>query len=145
MRDIFVDVVKVQIGYAIAAAAAAIGALGAAGISLKAIFAAIGVNGAIFIAIAAAIVLAIDLIYAMWAPADLVMQDATAFLASDLDALTNANLPLPPIGTSSTPDGIDIRVVPIEKLPNQYRERREYKSDDEDSEYHLTLRYNLSL
>jgi hypothetical protein len=36
---------------------------------------------------------------------------------------------------------IDVKIVPVSK-DVQYRERREYRSDDEDSDYRITLRYN---
>jgi hypothetical protein len=35
-----------------------------------------------------------------------------------------------------------VKVVPLEKIPTQYRERREYRSDEEDSRYEIVLRYN---
>ena len=35
-----------------------------------------------------------------------------------------------------------MKVTPLEKIPQQYRERREYISDDEDSRYQITFRYN---
>ena len=42
----------------------------------------------------------------------------------------------------TTPGGIKVKVTPLEKIPQQYRERREYISDDEDSRYQITFRYN---
>ena len=36
---------------------------------------------------------------------------------------------------------IDVKIVPVSK-DVQYRERREYRSDDEDNDYRITLRYN---
>ena len=33
-------------------------------------------------------------------------------------------------------------VTPVEKLPLQYRERREYASSDEDSRYAIVYRFN---
>ena len=33
-------------------------------------------------------------------------------------------------------------VKPLDKLPHQYREMREYASDDEDSRYEITYRFN---
>jgi hypothetical protein len=35
-----------------------------------------------------------------------------------------------------------VKVTPLDKIPQQYRERREYISDDEDSRYEIVLRYN---
>jgi hypothetical protein len=33
-------------------------------------------------------------------------------------------------------------ITPLAKIPTQYRERREYISDKEESRYEITLRYN---
>ena len=33
-------------------------------------------------------------------------------------------------------------INPLEKIPTQYKERREYRSDEEDSRYEIVLRYN---
>jgi hypothetical protein len=41
-----------------------------------------------------------------------------------------------------TPQGIKVKVTPLEKIPQQYREKREYVSDDEESRYEIVLRYN---
>jgi len=35
-----------------------------------------------------------------------------------------------------------VKVTPLEKIPQQYTERREYISDDEDSRYEIVFRYN---
>jgi hypothetical protein len=96
----------------------------------------------IILAIAAAVVLVVILILAAWAPADLLIEDALAFTLSDLDALTNTDLPLPEIAEFVSQQGIKVKVAPLEKVPTQYRERREYRSDDEDSRYDIVLRYN---
>jgi hypothetical protein len=58
---------------------------------------------------------------------------------SDLDALTNTDLPLPEITQYVSQRGIKVKVVPLEKIPTQYRERREYRSDEEDSRYEIVL------
>jgi hypothetical protein len=39
-------------------------------------------------------------------------------------------------------DNIDVLRQPLEKLPTQYLEERRYFSANEDSQYHLTLRFN---
>jgi hypothetical protein len=96
----------------------------------------------IILAIAAAVVLVVILILAAWAPADLIIEDALGFTLSDLDALTSTELPLPEIAEYVSQQGIKVKVVPLEKLPTQYRERREYRSDEEDSRYEIVLRYN---
>jgi len=35
-----------------------------------------------------------------------------------------------------------VKVTPLEKIPQQYREKREYISDDEESSYEIVYRYN---
>ena len=94
------------------------------------------------IPIAAAVVLVVILILAAWAPADLLIEDSLGFTLSDLDALTSADLPVPVIAEFVSQQGIRVKVVPLEKSPTQYRERREYRSDEEDSRYEIVLRYN---
>jgi hypothetical protein len=96
----------------------------------------------IILAIAAAVVLVVILILAAWAPADLLIEDSIGFTLGDLDALTNASLPLPVAAQYVSQQGIKVKVVPLEKIPTQYRERREYRSDEEDSRYEIVLRYN---
>jgi hypothetical protein len=96
----------------------------------------------IILAIAAAVVLVVILILAAWAPADLLIEDSLGFTLSDLDALTNTDLPLPEIAQYVSQQGIKVTAVPLEKIPTQYRERREYRSDEEDSRYEIVLRYN---
>jgi len=96
----------------------------------------------IILAIAAAVVLVVILILAAWAPADLLIEDSLGFTLSDLDALTNTDLPLPEIAQYVSQQGIKVKAIPLEKIPTQYRERREYVSDEEDSRYEIVLRYN---
>jgi hypothetical protein len=56
--------------------------------------------------------------------------------------LTSVNFPLRLPSEHVTPQGIKVKVTPLEKIPHQYREKREYISDDEESGYEITLRYN---
>ena len=101
-----------------------------------------GLAGAIAGAIAIAVVLAIDVFVALWAPADLIIEDAIGPTTLDLVQLTSVNFPLPLPSEHITPQGIQVKVTPLDKIPQQYRERREYISDDEDSRYEIVLRYN---
>ena len=96
----------------------------------------------VVLAIAAAVVLVAILMLAAWAPADLLIEDSVGFTVSDLDALTGAELPTLAIAEFVSQQGIKVKVVPLEKIPTQYRERREYRSDEEDSRYEIVLRYN---
>jgi len=96
----------------------------------------------IILAIAAAVVLVVILILAAWAPADLLIEDSLGFTLSDLDVLTNTDLPLPEVAQYVSQQGIKVKAIPLEKVPTQYRERREYVSDEEDSRYEIVLRYN---
>ena len=102
----------------------------------------LGLAHPIFLAIAAGITLVVLLTVAAWAPADLLIEDALGFTLRDLDELTSVNLPLPVIPRVVTQQGIKVDVTPLDKVPAQYRERRAYRSDDEDSIYELVLRYN---
>jgi hypothetical protein len=101
-----------------------------------------GLAGAIAAAIAVAVVLAIDVFVALWAPADLIIEDAIGPTILDLVELTSVNFPLPLPSEHVTPQGIKVKVTPLEKIQNQYREKREYVSDDEGSRYEIVLRYN---
>jgi hypothetical protein len=92
-------------------------------------------------AIAAAITFAIDVFVAWWAPADLIIEDAASFLASDLAALTGANFPSPPASQFTSAGDIRVSVQPFSK-DVQYTEHRDYRSEDEGSHYRITLRYN---
>lgn len=101
-----------------------------------------GLAGAIAAAIAIAVVLAISVFVALWAPADLIIEDTIGPTVSDLVALTSVNFPLPAPSEHITGGGIKVKVTPLEKITHQYRERREYISDDEDSRYEIVFRYN---
>lgn len=102
---------------------------------------ALGLSAAWVAAIAAAITLVINVFVALWAPADLIIEDALAFTTLDLASLTSPNFPPPSVLEFTSAGGIDVRIEPVSK-DVQYLERRVYRSDEEDSEYHITLRYN---
>lgn len=104
--------------------------------------AAMGVAGAIAAAIAVAVALAIIAFVALWAPADLIIEDAIGPTIGELVALTSVNFPLPAPRSYTTAGGIKVKVTPLEKVAQQYRELREYVSDDEESRYEIVLRYN---
>jgi hypothetical protein len=129
--DAYVEILKS--GWA--AIASSVGALG----GLVAL--ALGLSNAWATAIAAAVTLAINIFVALWAPADLIIEDAAAFTTLDLGMLTSPNFPQPAPVEFTSAGGIAVRVEPVSK-GFQYVERREYRSDEEDSEYHITLRYN---
>jgi len=107
-------------------------------------------------AVAAALTFAINTIVAIWAPADLVIEDAAGIAFTGMVELTSQNFPNPPVEERTTPGGVDVLVEPCQdtmeldrreceasaKASQQYRERREYGSDAERSEYQITLRYN---
>ena len=101
-----------------------------------------GLTGAIAGAIALGVLLAIDAFVALWAPADLIIEDALGPTTLELVQLTSVNFPLPAPSEHVTPQGIKVKVTPLDKIPQQYRERREYISDDEGSDYEIVLRYN---
>ena len=123
------------------AIAGAIGALKAAGVALTAL----GAVGAWIAVIALVLMLGIDLIVTLWAPADPIIRDSIALSVTDLATLTSANAPAPDPRTFETEDGIVVNVnktIPPKKLPLEYHETREYVSDDQDSRYEITYRYS---
>lgn len=125
-------------------ALAAIGAgLGGAALAvgLKDLLA-LGLAHPIVLLIAAALVVTVIVFLAWWAPADEIISDSIGLTVADLAELTSADVPLPAPSEYTTASGIKVRVTPVEKLPSQYRERREYISDEEDSRYEIELRYN---
>jgi hypothetical protein len=99
--------------------------------------------GYVYAAIAALVVLAIDLFVALWAPADPIIEDIIGPTVNDLVQLTSTNFPMPLPSEHITPHGIKVKVTPLDKVPGQYRETREYTSDDEESRYEIVLRYKL--
>jgi hypothetical protein len=103
---------------------------------------ALGLAHPIVLLIAAAIVVTVLLFLANWAPADQIIDDSIGLTAFDLTALTSVEVPLPAPSEYVTHSGIRVLVTPLEKVPTQYRERREYISDKEDSRYEIVLRYN---
>lgn len=134
VSDIFVDLVKAQFEFAK-------GALAAAGITAASL-GKLGPVGFVIIGIAVAITLAIDLIIALWAPADLIIEDPTGFSALELAERTGADFPAPTTAPFTTEGGIRVSATPIDKVPLEYRERRDYVSNEEDSRYALVYRFN---
>ena len=80
-------------------------------------------------------------IFAAWAPADLMAQDTFVLSMGDLFVLTSGSFPSPPPQLYVTDQSIKVDVEAVEKSASDYLERRKYRCDDEDSEYHVTLRY----
>lgn len=90
-------------------------------------------------AIGAAIAVAVVIIVALWAPADLIIEDFSGSDLYTLATLTSSNFPAPPIKSYTSQGGIDVRIEP-ESKDVQYFERRIYSSGD--SRYVIRLRYN---
>ena len=135
--EFFVELVVVE-AVAIAGAAKALGALGVT-------LAALSTAEIAALIVAAIVLLAIDIIAAFWAPADPIIRDTIGLSVTDLANLTSANSPAPDPRTFSTENGIIVNVnkgIPPIKLPLEYHETREYVSDDQDSRYEITYRYN---
>ena len=132
---IFTDLLKEQFGDV----KKAIAELGGISALLK-----LGPTGLIIAGAIAIIVLSYDIITALWAPADPIIRDSFALSASDLETLTNANSPALEARTFESEEGIVVNVNSISpvKLPLEYHETREYVSDEEDSRYEITYRFN---
>ena len=92
-------------------------------------------------AIGAAVTLAINLLVAYVGRADLIIEDTISLNALDLAARTSVNFPAPEPISFTSPGDIDVTAEAISK-DVQYKEKREYESDDEGSKYRITLRYN---
>ena len=52
------------------------------------------------------------------------------------------SFPLPVPSEHISAGGIKVWMKPLEKIPQQYRERRGYLGDDEDGRYEIVFRYN---
>ncbi len=131
--EVFIDIVRAQWNMV----KEAIAALGG-----YAILKGLGFKVYIALAIAAAVTLAIDFFYSLWAPADLIVDDAIGLSTVDLAALTSLNFPLLPVAERTTERDIRIVTRNQEKAAATYRETREYISEDEDSRYEIRFRYN---
>jgi hypothetical protein len=103
-----------------------------------------GWTGAALAAIGIGVTLGVDILIALWAPADLIIQDSFGLTVTDLAALTGVNSPAPEPHSFETEDNIVVNVNTITplKLPFEYHETREYVSSDEESRYELTYRFN---
>ncbi|MGH0461588.1 hypothetical protein [Bacillus cereus] len=91
--------------------------------------------------IGSAISLAILIFAALWAPADLIIEDFIGLSTLDLAAMTSANFPIQPNRQFTSPGGIDVSIGTVSKNATQTVEKRDYHSDEEDSRYQITLRY----
>jgi hypothetical protein len=131
--DVFVDIVKAELD-AIAAVVSAAGGLEALGKLPPWAWAALG--------IALVVTLYIDVIVALWAPADPIIADSIGLGVVDLAQLTSPDFPAPADLAYTSAQDIDVRGESLEKLPTQYRERRSYHSVHRESNYQITLRYN---
>ena len=134
VTDLFIDLVKEQAEF-IKDSLKEIG-IGASQLAQ------LGGTGFVVVAIAAALLLAIDLVVALWAPADLLIEDPAGYTLLDLVERTGASFPMPPPSAFTTEGDIVVTVKPLDKRPQQYREAREYASSAEDSRYEITYRFN---
>lgn len=134
VTDIFFDLVKTQMKFIG-------GALSAAGIGAAALKA-LATWQIVVASIAVGVTLAIDLIIAAWAPADLIIEDPNGYSLGDLAQLTSPNFDFPPKLHFTTVGGIVVDTTPLEKLATQYKEKRNYYSEDESSAYEIFYRVN---
>jgi hypothetical protein len=92
-------------------------------------------------AIGAAVALVLLPIIAAWAPADMIAHDVYVLSMGDISMLTDGNYPAPDPKAYTTEQDIKVQALMEEKGAAHYLERRKYRCDDEDSEYHILLRY----
>jgi hypothetical protein len=138
--DSFTDAFLHYVKLALAAIGAGVGAAALA-IGLKDLLA-LGLAHPIVLLIAAAIVVAVIVFLAWWAPADPIICDTIGLTVADLAELTSVDVPMPAPTEYPVQSGITVKVTPLERTPTQYREQREYVSSKEDSRYQIVLRYN---
>ncbi|HEU4957631.1 MAG TPA: hypothetical protein VFT40_08395 [Sphingomicrobium sp.] len=134
--DYFIHLLDVQKEFLLALITAAGGLA-----SLKVL----GWKGFLIALIAAGAVVALDLLIAIWGPADPIIDDLVGLSAIELDQLVSPATPVPPFQSYASQLHIRInvnRTAPPPKLPFQYFELREYLSAGEMSRYELTLQYN---
>lgn len=106
-------------------------------------------------AVAAGVAFAINAVVALWAPADLIIEDGIGITFADMAELTSVNFPNPPLAQQTSVNGIDVVSMPCEdtvdldrpecgpsaKVLHEYTEIRQYDSSEERSRYQLTLRH----
>ncbi|MEP3838931.1 MAG: hypothetical protein ABJM36_14885 [Algibacter sp.] len=113
------------------------GALGTVGTSIALMA---GASTVVAAAIGTAVVVAVNIAIALWAPADLIIEDTMVFSQLNLGRLTSQIIDTNP-QSYSTPGGVNVSIDPVEKNVNHYREDRTYKGDD-NSTYLIRYRYN---
>jgi hypothetical protein len=133
--DYFIDLVKSELPYI----------SGGTGGAIEALIKAFSWTKVILLAVALALVAAIDLLVAWWAPADPIIRDSIALSINDLAILTSSNTPAPDPATFTSENGIVVNVnktiPPVKKLL-EYHETREYVCADQDSRYEITYRFS---
>jgi hypothetical protein len=133
--DYFIDLVKAELPFI----------SGGTGGALEALIKAFSWTKVILLAVALALVAAIDLLVAWWAPADPIIRDSIALSINDLAILTSSNTPAPDPATFNSENGIVVNVnktiPPVKKLL-EYHETREYVCADQDSRYEITYRFS---
>jgi hypothetical protein len=97
---------------------------------------------ALVAAVMVAIFAAVNFFLALWAPADLIMQDVVMLSGAQLAALTNDNAPAPAPAEYVTTSDIDVSVAPVSKGGSEYLESRTYDCEDEGSRYEIRIRYS---
>lgn len=111
------------------------------GIAVIAAGAVTAAASAIIAAVAAVVVAAVALFYALWAPADPIIEDIIGLTLVELADFTNNTVPMPPQIQFTTPE--DIRVVVDSLSKNiEFRQLRGYISEEEGSLYQIPLRYS---
>jgi hypothetical protein len=136
--DVFVELLKEQWAYILAS--------GTITKELLKRLTNLGFWGYVIIGIAIAVTLAIDLFVALWAPADLIIEDTMGLSTTDLVRLTDVNIPAPVADSDKTiatsPNDIELRLMQTNKTAFEYKEERGYVCDDEDSWYNIRFRFN---
>lgn len=92
-------------------------------------------------AVAAVLANAVAFFYALWAPADPIIEDAIGLTLVQLADLTSNSGPVPPQTTTFTPEDIKVIVDSLEKNV-EFRQLRGYISEAEESLYQIILRYS---
>ena len=77
--------------------------------------------------------------WALYAPADLIMNDRMVWSAAEIGRALRDDVPLPERSAESE-NGIDVSISLQTRRDGQYFEQRTYRSEDEDSTYRITYR-----
>jgi hypothetical protein len=112
---------------------------------LKALAAKLGVGWSLFVAgIVFAAIFGVGLIFAGWAPADMIFKDVIVLSETDLFNLTQPHAAMPQPIRRQVDDDIHVTVFPTYTDNFIYLELRRYTSNEQGSDYGFIFKYQQS-